>query len=247
MLEDAGARARNETGRGCFASNLSPMEHGTPIRILIAGNFPIFRAALRKLLETEPDFNVVGEVPIGKEAALQAKEAKPDIVLLNLAIPNQSDLESVRDLASISPPVRTVILSASIEKAEIIQALQHGVQGMVPRDAVPQQLFEGLRSVMKGQLWIGHESVSQLVDVMRRLLPGQEGKKPRQHFGLTRRELEIVTVIVSGFSNKDIAEKFHLSQHTVKHHVTNIFDKLGVSNRMEVALMAIAHHLVGDL
>jgi len=223
------------------------MEQEHVIRVLIVGDYPIFRAALRKLLEAEPDFKVVGEVIIDEVVAPKAKEVKPDIVLLNLAFSNQSGLESVRELAALSIPVRTVILAASIEEAEIIRALQHGVQGMVPRDASPEQLFEALRSVMKGQVWIGQDSVSQLVQVVRRILPGQKGNVARENYGLTRREMEIVAVIVSGFSNKDIAEKFKLSEHTVKRHIANIFDKLGVSNRMEVALMAISHHLVGSL
>jgi two-component system, NarL family, nitrate/nitrite response regulator NarL len=222
------------------------MENASPIRIFIAGNFPIFRAALRKLLETEPGFTVVGEAPLGKEIVRQSKEAQPDIVLINVAAPAESCLDVVRDLEANSPSARAVILSPSIEKTEVIQAIQYGAQGMVPRDADAQQLFDGLRSVMSGQLWIGHEGVSQLVRVMRRILPGEENKGRRERFSLTRREIEIVTAIVSGFSNREIAEKFTISEHTVKHHIANIFDKLGVSNRMEVALMAIAHHLVGE-
>lgn len=223
------------------------MERVNAIRVLIAGNYPIFRTALRKLLESEADFRVTGEVPLGREVVAHAKESGPDIVLLHFAIPGQSALESLRELSALPAPVRTVILATSIEKAEIIQALQYGAQGVVTKEARPEQLFEGLRSVMKGQLWIGQESISHLVHAVQGIVSAPKNSSTREHFGLTRRELEIVAVIVSGFSNRDIAEKLKLSEHTVKHHIANIFDKLGVSNRMEVALMAISHHLVGDL
>ena len=222
------------------------MEQESVIRVLVAGNYPIFRAALSKLLEGQPGFEVVGQAPIGQEVALQADEKRPDIVLINIAIHSQLGLECARELAARSIPVRTVILAATLEKAEIIQALQYGVQGIVPRESAPEDLFAGLRNVMKGELWIGHENVSHLVQVVRRILPGQKGDTPRENFGLTRRELEVVATIVSGFSNRDIAEKFNLSEHTVKRHIANIFDKLGASNRMEVALMAISHHLVDE-
>ena len=135
------------------------------------------------------------------------------------------------------------MLTAAIERAQIVEALQLGARGIVLKESATQLLLKSIRSVMAGQYWVGNESVSDLVTTLRDLMvpPREEARK--KTFGLTPRELEIISAIVAGYTNKDIAEKFSISEQTVKHHLTNIFDKLGVSNRLELALFAVNHHL----
>jgi len=214
------------------------------IRILIADDHPIFRDGLRKLLEAEPGFKVVGEATDGAEAVKMVQQVKPDILLLDLAMPRMPGLEALRELMASSTFVRAILLTASIEKRQIVEALQLGARGVVLKESATELLLKSIRSVMAGQFWVGRESVVNLFETLRDLAgaPGEEA--PQKKFGLTPRELEIISAIVAGYTNKDIAQKFSISEQTVKHHLTNIYDKLGVSTRLELALFAVNHRLV---
>jgi len=215
------------------------------IRIMIADDHPLFRDGLRKLLESEAGFEVVGEAADGGEVARLADELKPDILLLDIAMP-VSGMEALRALAKASAPVRTILLTAAIEKRQIVEALQIGARGVVLKEAATQLLFKSIRSVMAGQYWVGRDAVSDLVKYLRDLMPPSGESKIKKNFGLTPREMEVVEAIVAGYTNKEIAEKFTISEQTVKHHLTNIFDKLGVFNRLELAVFAINNRLVGN-
>ncbi|MCI0403152.1 MAG: response regulator transcription factor [Acidobacteria bacterium] len=223
------------------------MPDRSKIRILVADDHPIFRDGLRKLLEAEGDFRVIGEASDGEEAVKLAHELKPDVLLLDLAMPRQPGLDALRELAAAATPVRTILLTVAIEKAQLVEALQLGARGVVLKETSTELLLKSIRSVVAGQYWVGREAVTDLVRVLRDLIPaaGEEAKK--KAFGLTPRELEVVSAIVLGFTNRDIARKFNISEDTVKHHLTNVFDKVGVSNRLELALFAIEHRLVGTL
>lgn len=212
-------------------------------RILIADDHTIFRDGLRRLLESEPEFQVTGEAADGVEALQLTQQLKPDILLLDLAMPRMPGLETLRELSTQSSPVRTILLTAAIEKRQIVEALQMGARGVIMKDAATTLLMKGIRTVMNGQFWVGREAVADMVSYLRDKA-AQTPPPPAKAYGLTKRELEILSTIVSGLSNKEIAQKFSLSEDTVKHHLTNIFDKVGVSSRLELALFAINHRLV---
>lgn len=214
------------------------------IRVLIADDHPIFRDGLRKLLESEPGFRVVGEASDGGEAVSLARKLLPDVLLLDLSMPRVPGMEALRELGGASTPVRTILLTAAIEKQQIVEALQLGAKGVVLKESATELLMKSIRCVMAGEYWVGRESVHDLVRTLRELIPAPGEELKRKHFGLTPREREIVSTIVAGYTNKDIAQKFSISEQTVKHHLTNIFDKLGVSNRLELALFAVNHHLL---
>ena len=211
------------------------------VRIVIADDHPIFRDGLRRLLEAEEDLKVLGEAADGAEAVKLARQLKPDILLLDLAMPKHPGLEALRDL-SLAPgasPVRVILLTAAAEKSQIVEALQLGARGVVLKDSATQLLLKAIHTVMAGEYWVGRESVSNLVQYLRTLMQSSVDEARQKKFGLTPRELEIVSAVVAGYANKEIAEYFKISEDTVKHHLSNIFDKLGVSTRLELALFAV--------
>ena len=213
-----------------------------PVRILLADDHPIFRDGLRRLLETEPGFRVVGEASDGAEAVVMAKKLKPDLLLLDLAMPKHPGLEAVRELGNSDTPIRILLLTAAVEKEQIVEALQLGARGVVLKESATQLLLNSIRAVMAGQYWVGRETISNLVEYLRGLLAPPPAPKQKK-FGLTPRELEIVSAVVAGYTNKDVAAHYKISEDTVKHHLSNIFDKLGVSTRLELALFAVHQDL----
>ena len=208
-----------------------PTNHQECIRILIADDHAIFRDGLRRLLETEPTFQVVGEARDGKEAVQLALQLKPDILLLDVAMPRVPGLETLRELKRNQLHVRTLLLTAAIDRSDVLQALQLGAYGVVLKESSPELLLKSITAVHSGDHWVGRDAVSAWARVA------------REDFGLTPRELEIVSEIRLGKSNKDIAQRFSVSEETVKRHLSNIFEKLGVSSRLELAIFATTHNL----
>jgi len=180
-----------------------------PVRIVIADDHPIFRDGLRRLLEAEPDLKVLGEASDGAEAVRMARQLKPDILLLDLAMPKHPGLEALRDLSTGSganaTPVRVILLTAAAEKSQIVEALQLGARGVVLKDSATQLLLKAIHTVMSGEYWVGRESVSNLVQYLRTLVQSSSDEARQKKFGLTPRELEIVAAVVAGYSNKEIA------------------------------------------
>jgi two-component system nitrate/nitrite response regulator NarL len=214
------------------------------IRIVVADDHPVVRFGVRNMLMNEPGFEVVGEAEDGDDAITQTLELEPDILLLDLLMPRLPGLEAMRAIMTKSPRVKIVLLTSTISQQQIIEALQIGARGIVLKDSVVGDLSQALRAVLGGDYWIGGERVANLLKALQGLMAQAAALPERKTYGLTPRELEVVTTIVEGCSNRDIAKQFSISEETVKRHLSNVFDKTGVSTRLELALFAIAHKLV---
>jgi len=155
----------------------------------------------------------------------------------------EAGLETLCELNRQPSPIRVIVLAAEVEKSQIVRALQLGARGLVLKGSATELLLKGIHTVMMGGYWVGRETVSNLIQYLRTQIHSSEEDARKQRYGLTPREIEVVSAVVAAYSNKEIAEYFNISAETVKHHLSNIFDKLGVSTRLELALFAVNQSL----
>ena len=220
-----------------------PVRSPKAIRILIADGQPIFCQGLRKVIETQADLRVVGDTSDGAEALKLAHEHAPDILLLDMAIAGLAALRVLRDVQSSAPSVRTIFLAAEAETPEAVEALKLGARGVMRKDSPADLLLKAIRCVKAGQHWVCRDKISDVLQSLdRETSPWLSGPLGR-HLHVTSREMQIISAILHGGRNKDIAKQFGLSEDTVKHHLTHIFDKLGVCTRLELALFAMDYEV----
>jgi two-component system nitrate/nitrite response regulator NarL len=213
------------------------------IRIVIADDHPVVRIGVKNMLQSDPGLEVLGEASDGDEAITAALELLPDILLLDLQMPRLPGLEAMRAIMSGSPTVKILLLTSTITSQQIIEALQVGARGIVLKDALADDLTTAIRAVSSGLYWIGGKRVFNLLRALHELMQ-QAAVPERKTYGLTPRELDFVGCIVEGCTNRDIARQFNIGEETVKRHLSKVFDKTGVSTRLELALFAIAHQVV---
>jgi two-component system, NarL family, nitrate/nitrite response regulator NarL len=220
------------------------------IRILILSNHAMFREGLKRLLDAEPDFSVVGSTSDGEEAVALVFGLKPDILLFDVSStqphPEDSGFQILRHLALKERNARPILLTASSDEGQIVEALKFGVRGVLRKEANAPLLFKCIRSVMEGGYWISRNTICELVKSFESLTAMLEHRSKLLDGRLSRRELQVIKEIVSGSSNRDIARRLSISEQTVKYHLTNIFGKTGMSSRMELARFVIRHQLVRE-
>lgn len=213
------------------------------VRIVIADDHPVVRVGVRNLIAAQPGLTVVGEAADGQEAVALTTRMTPDVLLLDLSMPKMPGLDALRELTDAVPYLRTILLTSEIQTKQVLEALQLGARGIVLKNAVLEDLTSSIQSVMAGHYWLRGREVTNLVSVLKELM-AESAPAPKNTFGLTPRELDVVRNVVQGGTNKDIATSLGISEETVKRHLTNAFDKTGVSSRLELALFAMHHQLV---
>jgi two-component system, NarL family, nitrate/nitrite response regulator NarL len=213
------------------------------VRVLIADDHPVVRVGVRNILAGESAIQVIGEAGDGEEALDQTTRLSPDILLLDIAMPRLSGFDVMRRIVADAPEVKIILLTASISTQQTMEALKAGARGVILKNSLTEHMTEALLAVKLGNYWIDGKRVINLTTAMHELSE-KAAKSGHKTYGLTPREMEVVGCIVEGCSNKDIAKQFKLSEETVKRHLSNIFDKTGVSTRLELAMFAIAHELL---
>jgi DNA-binding NarL/FixJ family response regulator len=222
------------------------------IRIVVADDHPIFRDGLCKLLALEDDFEVVAQAQDGRQVLEILQQLEPDILLLDLKMPGLDGLGTLQRLQAARNKTRVIVLTASDDKNEFVQAMKLGTSGIVLKQTATELLIKSIRKVHAGEIWLDSHTTAA---VIRQFvaedqqpapppLPVQaQPQRERERSPLSQREREIVALVAQGFKNKEMAEKMFISEQTVKNHLHNIFDKLGVSDRLELALYAIHNNL----
>ena len=221
------------------------------IRIVVADDHPIFRDGLCKLLALEEDFEVVAQASDGRQVLDVLQQHDPDILLLDLKMPGLDGLATLQRLQAARNKTRVIVLTASDDKNEFVQAMKLGCSGIVLKQTAPDLIVKSIRKVNSGEIWLDSNTTAAVMRQFSTGLEGsggQNGAKGRERSPLSAREREIVALVAQGYKNKEMAEKMFISEQTVKNHLHNIFDKLGVSDRLELALYAIHKglHLTGE-
>jgi len=221
------------------------------IRIVVADDHPIFRDGLCKLLALEDDFQVVAQAQDGRQVLDVLQQMEPDILLLDLKMPGLDGLGTLQRLQVSKGRTRVIVLTASDDKNEFVQAMKLGTSGIVLKQTATDQLIKSIRKVHAGEIWLDSHTTAAVIrqfvanedaaPMPPQQIPGPQ--RERERSPLSQREREIVALVAQGFKNKEMAEKMFISEQTVKNHLHNIFDKLGVSDRLELALYAIHNNL----
>ena len=213
-----------------------------PIRVLLVDDHLLFRKGLARLLDAQLDFEIVGEAADGLEAIEQTRLLRPDLVLMDIRMPNCNGLEATRQVKAHMPDVRVVMLTVSDDEQDLATAVRHGADGYLLKDLLPETLFQQLRGLMAGEAPIARGMTGKLLRQLAQ--QGQPAVQPAAIDVLSARECEVLALIVQGYSNQEIGEDLGIARNTVKNHLRSILAKLGVRNRAQAAAYAVSHGLV---
>ena len=211
-------------------------ESESKIRILVADDHPMLREGLVSVLETQPDFEVVGEASDGEEAVRLAETLEPDVILLDLEMPNLDGVGALERLRENGSTARTIVFTAYDTDERILGALRAGAKGYLLKGASRRELFDAINTVHEGGSLLGPAVTNRLLDSM-----GRDKEQPED---LTPREHEVLTLVARGLTNAEIAADLFITERTVKFHVSSILAKLGAQNRTEAARIAARRGLV---
>jgi two-component system, NarL family, nitrate/nitrite response regulator NarL len=218
-----------------------------PIRVLIADGHPIVLEGLRSVLRQHPSIQVVGEASDGVEAIDKTVYLEPDVVIMDLKLPRVDGMTVLRSIQTRAPRSKVILFASAENKDDFVEAMKLGCCGILHKDAPTSLIDKSIQRVHAGEIWLDSNTTAAVIRQFASPadMPGGHvnGKSPRDRAQLSTREREIIVLIAQGYKNKEIAEKMFITEQTVKNHLHNVFDKLGVSDRLELALYAIHNSL----
>lgn len=222
-----------------------PAVSGQPkIRILLVDDHAIVRQGLRMFMEQQPDLEVVGEGADGAQAVELAARLQPDVILLDLAMPRMNGVEATRHIRECSPQSRVLILTSFADDDQVFPAIRAGAQGYLLKDIQPLELVQAVRATFQGQTQLHPQIAGRLMSAVAENPPPGKPKPaplPAALERLTEREREVLALLAQGLTNRQIAEQMVVSESTVKTHVSNVLDKLGLEDRTRAAIWALKH------
>ena len=208
-----------------------------PIRIALADDHPVFRDGLRKLLSLESDFEVVAEAQDGTEVVDILVEVEPDVLLLDLQMPQRDGIAALNGVDHDQLKTKVIVLTASEDPSQHLDAMKQGASGIVLKQSATNLLAESIRKVHQGGIWLDANGTAALMEHFSDSTDNPADRRANR--SLSSREQEVVALVAQGFRNKEIANKLYVAEQTVKNHLHKIFDKLGVGDRVELALYAL--------
>ncbi len=217
---------------------------GRAITVLVADDQELFRRGMQTVLATEAGFDVVGEACDGAEAVARTTDLAPDVVLMDVRMPQMDGLEATRRIRAAYPMTRIIVLTVSDEEDDLFDAIKAGANGYLLKEISIEEVADAIRSVVQGQSLISPSMASKLLNEFNTLAK-QADEKPRlQAPRLTTRELEVLKLVAQGMSNRDVAEALFIAENTVKNHVRNILEKLQLHSRMEAVVYAVREKIL---
>jgi DNA-binding NarL/FixJ family response regulator len=210
-----------------------------PLRLLIADDQTLFRAGLARLLEDDERVTVIGEAVDGADAVKRARELRPDVIIMDIKMPNLDGVEATRQIMQDDPAARVLLLTTFEADTYVMSALQAGASGYVLKDSTPEAIISDIVSVSLGQRVMASAVANRVLDMV-------TGNTSRREYydNLTPRETEILRLIAAGKANKQIAYILHISDKTVRNHISNIYEKLGIFDRSQAVLYAVRKGLI---
>ena len=216
----------------------------TKIRLLLADDHAIVRRGLQLYLKTQPDFELVGEAATGQEVLERVAELQPDIVLMDLHMPVVNGIEATRQIKASHPAVKVIVLTSFSDHDHVLPAVKAGARGYLLKDIEPDELAKSIRQVYAGKVELHPDVAGLLLEQIANPEDSAPERNATPFDELTAREREVLQLIASGFTNKEIAAALFITEKTVKTHVSHILEKLGLSDRTQAAILAVKHGLI---
>jgi DNA-binding NarL/FixJ family response regulator len=216
------------------------------IKVAIVDDHTLFREGIKKILSLERDIKIIGEALDGEEVIALLGRTQPDIMLLDIKMERINGLQILPQIVEQFPQLKVILLTAQISLAESAKAIRDGARGIILKHAASEFLIKGIRKVFEGELWADSSTMTQVVESLSRKYR-VERSPDKNRKELSDREIEVVALVATGHRNKEIANKLFISEQTVKTHLSNIFQKLEVNDRLELALYAMRNGLASPL